>query len=238
MRRKPSVTAIGTARTGLTGELMYLRRRVAELEGLEAKYRLKEGALKKAVEGTIQAMEMTVEMRDPYTAGHQQRVARLACAIAEVMKLPESRIEGLNMAAVIHDIGKIYVPAEILSKPGRLNDFEYVIIKAHPEVGHNILKTVDFPWPIARMVFQHHERMNGSGYPRGIAGEEILFESRILAVADIVEAMASHRPYRPAVGMDKASEEIICNRGLLYDSDAVDACHYLIHSEGFHFDQP
>jgi len=222
----------------MTRELLYLHRRVAELEKLEAAYKKKESALKKAVEGTIQAMEMTIELRDPYTAGHQQRVARLACAIAQTLGLPDHQIEGLHMAAVIHDLGKIYIPAEILSKPGKLSDFEYVIIKTHPEVGHNILKTVDFPWPIARMVFQHHERMDGSGYPCGIAGEDILLEARILAVSDIIESMASHRPYRPAVGMDSACEEIFRNRGSLYDADVVDVCHSLIKSGNFQFDRP
>ncbi len=242
MKRRP---AAHTAKMGLLHEMIYLRRRVSELEKLESERNrweeeLEESCrqLRRAMEGTIQAMEMTVEMRDPYTAGHQQRVAVLAEAIAREMRLPKDQIEGICMAALIHDLGKIYIPAEILSKPGKLSEFEYVIIKTHPQVGHNILQSVDFPWPIARMVQQHHERLNGSGYPGGISGEKILLESRILAVADIVESMASHRPYRPAVGMDRASEEITQNRGLLYDPVVVDACNKLIHEEHFGFEQP
>ncbi|MFB3926927.1 MAG: HD-GYP domain-containing protein [Syntrophales bacterium] len=209
-----------------------ITKQVRSEEALQESY----GQLRKTMEGTIQAMEMTIEMRDPYTAGHQQRVANLACAIADNMRLPREQIEGLYMAAVIHDIGKIYVPAEILSKPCKLNEFEYVIVKTHPQVGYNILRTVDFPWPIAQMVFQHHERMDGSGYPAGISGKNILLEARILAVADIVESMASHRPYRPAFGIDKASEEIVKNRGSLYDPDVVDSCRELIMEKGFRFE--
>lgn len=243
MKRKPAVEAAKPAKTDCMEELIYLRRRVAELEKLETERlkweeQLEISCLKlhKAMEGTIQAMEMTIEMRDPYTAGHQQRVAHLACAIADKMGLTEERIEGIHMASLIHDLGKIYIPAEILSKPGKLSDFEYVIIKTHPEVGHNILKNVDFPWPIASMVFQHHERLDGSGYPSGISGDEILLESRILAVADTVESMASHRPYRPAVGIDRACEEITRNRGVLYDPEVVDICNGLIREQAFRFE--
>ncbi|HPL63478.1 MAG TPA: PAS domain S-box protein [Syntrophales bacterium] len=192
--------------------------------------------LRKTMKGTIQAMERTMEMRDPYTAGHQQRVAGLACAMAHKMDLGRDQIEGIYLASVIHDIGKIYIPAEILNKPCKLNEIEFVIVRTHPQVGYDILKSVDFPWPIARIIYQHHERLDGSGYPEGITGSEILIEAKILAVADIVESMASHRPYRPAMGIDKAAEEILARRGHLYDPDAVDACRKLILEDNFRFD--
>ena len=189
-----------------------------------------------AMQGAIQAMAMTVEIRDPYTAGHQQRVTKLALAIAKEMGLPEEQVDGIGMAGIVHDIGKIYVPAEILSKPGRLTEPEFSMIKIHPQAGYDILKTVEFPWPIAQIVLQHHERMDGSGYPSGISGEDILLEARILGVADVVEAMASHRPYRPALGIDKALEEISQNRGVLYDPEVVDACLKLFAEKGFNFE--
>jgi PAS domain S-box-containing protein/putative nucleotidyltransferase with HDIG domain len=193
--------------------------------------------LQKALEGTIHALASAIEMRDPYTAGHQRRVTRLACAIAKEMGLSEEQIEGLRMAALIHDIGKISVPAEVLSTPGQLSDFQWGMIKAHPQVGYDILKAAEFPWPVARIVLQHHERINRSGYPDGLSGEEILLEARILAVADVVEAMASHRPYRSARGIDKALEEISQNRGVLYDPEVVDACLKLFTEKGFRFEQ-
>ncbi|MFH2220049.1 MAG: HD domain-containing phosphohydrolase [Pseudomonadota bacterium] len=180
--------------------------------------------LQTVMKGTIQAMAYTVETRDPYTAGHQQRVADLSRAIANEMGLPENQIEGVFMAGVIHDLGKISVPAEILSKPGRIPELEFSLIKIHPQSGYDILKGIEFPWPIAQIVLQHHERMDGSGYPRGLSGEDILIEARILAVADVVEAMASHRPYRPALGIDAALEEISANKNAHFDQDVVDAC--------------
>jgi len=180
--------------------------------------------LQKAIDGIIEAMGLTVEIRDPYTAGHQKRVAEIAHAIAIEMGLSKQQIEGVRMAGVIHDIGKMAAPAEILSKPGKITEHEFGIIKSHPQVGYNILKKIDFPWPIAQIVYQHHERMDGSGYPQGLSGEDILLEARIMAVADVVEAMASHRPYRPALGIDIALEEISKNRGVFYDPEVVDAC--------------
>ena len=180
--------------------------------------------LRKTLGATIQAMAFTVETRDSYTAGHQRQVANLAHAIATEMGLSKEQIEGLCMAAVIHDLGKITVPTDILNKPGQLTGNEFGIIKCHPRTGYDILKTIEFPWPIAQIIFQHHERMDGSGYPQGLSGEEIILEARILAVADVVEAMASFRPYRPARGLDKALEEISQNRGVLYDPGVVDAC--------------
>ena len=189
--------------------------------------------LRKALGGTIEAMALTVETRDPYTAGHQRCVSNLARGIATEMGVSEDQIQGVRMAGVIHDIGKISVPGEILSKPGKISQNEFGIIKEHPQVGYNILKTVDFSWPIAQIVLQHHERMDGSGYPNGISGENILLEARILAVADVVEAMASHRPYRPALGIDIALKEISKNRGSSYDPKVVDACLRLFNEKGY-----
>jgi len=189
--------------------------------------------LRKALGGTIEAMALTVETRDPYTAGHQRRVSNLARGIATEMGVSEDQIQGVRMAGVIHDIGKISVPGEILSKPGKISQNEFGIIKEHPQVGYNILKTVDFSWPIAQIVLQHHERMDGSGYPNGISGENILLEARILAVADVVEAMASNRPYRPALGIDIALKEISKNRGSSYDPKVVDACLRLFNEKGY-----
>ncbi|MEW6235481.1 MAG: HD domain-containing phosphohydrolase [Candidatus Omnitrophota bacterium] len=173
---------------------------------------------------TIRMVAMTVEKRDPYTAGHQQRAARLAVEIAKVMGVNGERREGLNLGCLIHDIGKIYVPSEILSKPGQLRAEEFNLIKMHAREGYEIVKHVQFPWPIDRMILQHHERMNGSGYPNGLIGSDIILEAKIIGVADVVEAMASHRPYRPALGEQKAFEEIVKNRGVLYDPEVVDAC--------------
>ncbi|MFB3926499.1 MAG: PAS domain S-box protein [Syntrophales bacterium] len=191
--------------------------------------------LQRSMEDTIQTIAMIVETRDPYTAGHQRQVDRLACAIAEEMGLSKDRIDGIHTAAVIHDIGKIYIPAEMLSKPGHLTEIEYDIMKTHPQVSYDILKRIDFPWPVANIVYQHHERFDGSGYPRGLKGDQILLEARILAVADVVESMASHRPYRPTVGIDKAVEEITKNKGILYDPDVVNACLKVL-SKGFKFE--
>lgn len=192
--------------------------------------------LRKGLSGTIQAMALIVETRDPYTAGHQRRSTNLARAIAMEMELPENMIDGIRMAGVIHDLGKISVPAEILSKPGKLNDLEFSLIKVHAEAGYDILKGIEFPWPIARIVLQHHERMDGSGYPRGLGGDEILLEARVLAVADVVEAMASHRPYRPAYSIDEALAEIDRQKGTTLDPDVVDACTRLLRMKGFSFE--
>lgn len=192
--------------------------------------------LRTNMEGTIQAMALTVEIRDPYTAGHQLRVADLACVIAKEMNISKDQIEGIQMAGIIHDVGKIQIPAEILNKSGPLSEIELSMIKTHPQVGYDILKGIEFKWPIAKIVYQHHEKMNGSGYPLGLKADEILMESRILCVADVVEAMTLHRPYRPALGVDKALEEIVQNRGILYDSKVVDACLNDFRKEGFKFE--
>ncbi|MEN6421494.1 MAG: PAS domain S-box protein [Smithella sp.] len=189
--------------------------------------------LRNALGGTVRALASVVETRDPYTAGHQRHVADLARAIATEMNLSADRIEGLRVAAIIHDIGKISVPAEILTKPGKLTELEFGIIKIHTQSGYNILKDIDFPWPVAMMVYEHHERMNGTDYPRNLKGDEILLEARILAVSDVVESMASHRPYRASLGVETALDEIEKNRGSLYDESVVEACLNLFREKGF-----
>ena len=189
--------------------------------------------LRNALGGTVRALASVVETRDPYTAGHQRHVADLARAIAGEMNLSANQIEGLRVAAIIHDIGKISVPAEILTKPGKLTDLEFSMIKIHTQSGYNILKDIDFPWPVARMVYEHHERMNGSGYPSNLKGNEILLEARILAVSDVVESMASHRPYRASLGIETALEEIEKNKGILYDDSVADACLRLFRHKGY-----
>ncbi len=191
--------------------------------------------LRKVMGGMIQTLSMTVEARDPYTAGHQRRVADLARAIGAEMGLSKDTIEGIRLASIVHDLGKIYVPAEILNKPGKLMPEEFNLIKVHSQVAYDILKTIDFPWPIAEIVYQHHERINGSGYPQGLSEGKIRMEARILGVADVVEAMASHRPYRPAVGVEEALKEIKKNKNVLYDPDVVDACIILFEKKGYAF---
>ncbi|MFB3897276.1 MAG: HD domain-containing phosphohydrolase [bacterium] len=192
--------------------------------------------LRKAMGGTIHVLASATEMRDPYTAGHQRRVANLARAIATEMKLSKEQIEGIRIAGTIHDIGKIYIPAEILTKPTKLSTIEFELIKTHSEGGYNVLKDIEFPWPIARIVLEHHERLNGSGYPNALKSDQILLESKIIAVADVVEAMATHRPYRPALGIDIALDEIKKNKGILYDDTAVEACVKLFTEKAFSLD--
>jgi PAS domain S-box-containing protein/putative nucleotidyltransferase with HDIG domain len=195
--------------------------------------------LHQALDGTVLAVAKTVEMRDPYTAGHQRQVAQLASAIAQEMGFSPERVEGMRVLGFLHDIGKIAIPAEILSKPGRLSPMEFMLIKDHPRVGYEIIKDIDFPFPLAEGILQHHERLDGSGYPQGISGTDIILEARILGVADVVEAMASHRPYRRSLGLNQALEEISRNRGILYDPEVVDICLKLFHAKGFLFsDQP
>jgi PAS domain S-box-containing protein len=189
--------------------------------------------LRQTVRATIQAMALVVEARDPYTAGHQRRVSNLARTIATDMGLSRDRIDGIRMMGAIHDIGKISIPAEILSKPTKLNDMEFGLIKAHAQAGYDILKDIEFPWPVAEIILQHHEKLNGSGYPQGLKGDEILLDARIVSVADKVEAMASHRPYRPSLGLEEALADIYENRGTLYDADAVDVCMKLFHEKHY-----
>ena len=185
---------------------------------------------------TVGALAATLEIRDPYTAGHQRRVSELACAIAQEMGLAEERIEALRLAALVHDIGKIGVPAEILVKPGKLYETEMNLIKAHSQIGHDILKPITFPWPIAEIVLQHHERLNGSGYPQGLVAQEILWEARIIGVCDVVEAMISHRPYRPPLDLSEVLDEISQNQGILYETEIVDACITLFNERNFKFE--
>jgi putative two-component system response regulator len=192
--------------------------------------------VKELLEDTVGAIASTLEKRDPYTAGHQQRVGLLACAIAQEIGLAEERTEGLRLAAFVHDIGKISVPSDVLSKPGKLSEVEMNLIRVHSQVGFDILRHIDFPWPIAEMVLQHHERLNGSGYPNGLVDHEILLEAKIIGVADVMEAMNSHRPYRPALGLSVALEEIYQNKGVLYDGESVDACIRLFTEKDFKFE--
>lgn len=189
--------------------------------------------LMKAMSDTIKAIARTVESRDPYTAGHQKRVSDLAKRIAEEMKLPQDLIDGVFMAANIHDFGKISVPAEILSKPSKLSATEFELIKRHPVTGYEILKDIDFPWPVAKIVYQHHERNDGSGYPQGLKKEKILLEAKILSVSDVVESMASHRPYRASLGIDSALKEIEINKGNHFDPEVVDCCIRIFRDLGY-----
>lgn len=190
--------------------------------------------IQRGLEGTIEALARTTEMKDPYTSGHQQRVSQLACAIAEKMGLGEKTVDGVRVSGLIHDVGKVSIPAEILSKPGRLTPLEFSLVKEHVRIGFDVLKGIVFPWPVAETVLQHHERLDGSGYPCGLRGEAINLGARILAVADVVEAMASHRPYRPALGIDAALAEIRDHQGKLYDPEVVEVCNQLF-ADGFEF---
>lgn len=228
MRVSKRTEELSRANQELYGKIMETHRSRTQLEHTLEK-------LAKALEGTIDAMSLTIEMRDLYTAGHQRRVASLAVAIAEEMRLPSDKVEGLRMAGIIHDIGKIAMPAEILTKPARLTKTEFQLIKEHPHVGFDILKKIEFPWPVAQIILQHHERLDGTGYPDGLNGDAILVEARILAVADVVEALSSHRPYRPGLGMEKALEEIRRGRGIRYDLEVVDACLRLFKERRFSF---
>jgi putative nucleotidyltransferase with HDIG domain len=189
--------------------------------------------MRKVMAGFISTISATVEAKDPYTSGHQQRVSDLARSIAQQMNLPPMQVEAIRMAGIVHDLGKIYIPAEILNRPSKLDDIEWNMIKKHPKVAYDILKNIDFPWPIAEIVYQHHERLNGSGYPRGLQSDQISLESKIIAVADVVEAMSSRRPYREPLGLDKALEEVTGKKGVLYDMDAVNACAELFRSKGY-----
>jgi len=191
--------------------------------------------LHRALDGTVSALAATIETRDPYTAGHQRRVAQLACALARELGFSEDQLQSIQVSGFLHDIGKIAVPAEILNKPGKISEHEFSMIKTHPQVGYEVLKGIEFPWPVALTILQHHERLNGSGYPHGLSQEDILLEARILAVADVMEAMVSHRPYRPALLVNQALEEISQHRGILYDPEVVEVCLQLFTEKGFEF---
>ena len=227
----------------LIEEIETLQGKVAELEQAQAERKRAEGELRgsytqlrRTFDETVHALTATAEERDPFAVGHQQRVTRLACAIAKEMGLSEEQIDGIHMAGLIHDIGKTPVPVTILVKPIPLSDFEHGLMKAHSQVGHDILKAIEFPWPVAQIVLQHHERMDGSGYPAGLSGDDILLEARILAVADLVDIMTSRQPLRLALSIDKVLEEISQNRGVLYDPQVVDACLKLFTEKGFTFE--
>jgi len=191
--------------------------------------------LRQMMEGTVKAISSALEFRDPYTHGHEKRVAELSCAIAAEMGLPAGQVEGVRITGYMHDLGKIAIPAEILFKPGKLSDHEFSIVKTHPQFGYDILKEIKFVWPVALATLQHHERLDGSGYPQGLKGDAILLEARILAVADVVETMASHRSYRPAIGLEAGLKEISENKGILYDANVVDACLRVFKERGFRF---
>ncbi len=225
-----------TAELQLSNE--QLRREIEHRRHVQQELQESLDYLKKIIGGTVMAIAMTVEKRDPYTSGHQQRVAGLARAIGREMGLSQGQLEGLTIASAIHDIGKISLPAEILTKPAQLSSLEMGLVQAHSQAGYDILKNVDFPWPVAQIVLQHHERLNGTGYPQGLSGEGILKEARIVGVADVVETMSSHRPYRPSVGLGKALEEIAAKKGILYDPDVVDACLSLMGEKRFEFSCP
>jgi putative nucleotidyltransferase with HDIG domain len=187
------------------------------------------------LEQSLQAISIMLEKRDPYTAGHQQRVAELAEKIALELGLSKDQAHGIRLAGIVHDIGKIQTPSEVLTKPGKLTDIEYSLIKLHPQTGYDILKNIKFPWPIAEAVLQHHERLDGSGYPQGLKGKKIILEARIISVADVVEAMSSHRPYRAGLGLEAALEEITSKRGIHFDPEVVNACLRLFKDHGYKF---
>lgn len=225
--REIPVLQVIVAHKNLHGTVEYysiIARDITERMKLEKELNKSLEDLQKTLDGTIEAIALMCEVRDPYTSGHEKRVAQLACAIAEEIGLSEDKRKGVHVSAFLHDIGKIVAPSEILCKPTGLSKHEYNIVKTHSEVGYSILKNVKFPWPVAQIVLQHHEMLDGSGYPAGLKGEEILIEARIIAVADTVEAMVNHRPYRPALGINHALREISRGRGILYDQKVVDAC--------------
>lgn len=204
-----------------------VERKAIEMERQQSAERMKRVLLQ-----TVKAVSLTLEMRDPYTAGHQRRVAQLASAIGERLGLPPDQLEGLHTGALIHDLGKINVPSDFLSRPGKLSDAAFGVIKSHPDVGAEIVEGIDFPWPVSVMIRQHHERLDGSGYPGGLRGDQIILEARILAVADVVEAISSHRPYRPSLGLDAALREIQDRSGSAYDPAVVEACMAVIRDNG------
>jgi putative nucleotidyltransferase with HDIG domain len=240
MGGKSVVVEMRVMETEWEGKKAYLAslRDITNRKRMQQRLQVSLDNLKEMMDGTIRAMALAVEIRDPYTSGHQHRVAQLAQAIAEEIRLSADDVEGVYMAASIHDIGKISLPAEILSKPVKLTKIEREMIQAHSKVGYDILKGIDFPWPIAKIILQHHERMDGSGYPHGLGGDEILIAARIVGVSDVVETMASHRPYRPSIGLDKALEEVMKNRGKLYDEKVVNACLKLFNEKDFEFPEP
>lgn len=234
MAAQQSFTLIKDAE-GKTAGFRGIVRDITHLKALEQEREKTLEKLRQALESTVHAMAVAVESRDPYTAGHQRRVADLAYAIAVKMGLEPDQINGLRMASLIHDLGKISIPTEILTKPTKLTAIEFEIVKTHAQAGYEILKDIAFPWPIARIVLEHHEKIDGSGYPHHLTSDDTLLESKILTVADVVEAMASHRPYRPSLKLQEALDEITKNRGILYDENIVDICLKLFEEKRFSF---
>lgn len=208
--------------------------RHARLEA-ESKLTLSDKKLHDSLFKTVEALANALEMRDPYTAGHQTRVAKLSCAMGSELKIPEQDLQGIGLAALIHDIGKIYIPIEILVKPTKLTNIEFEMVKMHVQCGYDIVKGLEFPWPVADIIRQHHERMDGSGYPDGISGDSINIGARIIGVADTMESMATNRPYRQAVGLAEALLEILNGKGTLFDADVVEACVSVIRKKKFSF---
>ena len=226
----------------LIKEMQKIREKIAGLEEVKLEYnqvdkKLKQSykKLQKIIEGTANIITKVVELRDPYSTGHQQKVSKLAAAIAREMKLSQDKIEGTRIASLVHDIGKVNLPTEIVSKPSKLIEVEFNLIKNYPKVGYDILKKVDFPWPIAEIVLQHQEKIDGSGYPRGLKGSEICIEAKILGVANVVEAMSSYKSYRPALSIDEALAEISENKNILFDPEVVDTCIRLFKEKDFKF---
>jgi putative nucleotidyltransferase with HDIG domain len=219
----------------IKGVIIYVRDITARIES-EVAVEESMRKLKKTLNATVSALASVVERKDPYTAGHQARVAELACAVGQEMGVSQDMVEGLRVMGYLHDIGKIAIPTEILCRPGKLSEYEFQFIKSHPLIGYEVLKEIEFPCQVARVVLQHHEKLNGTGYPSGLLGHDILLEAKIISVADVTEAMASHRPYRPALGLEKALDEILQNDGILYESDVVKACLNLFTEKGFSFE--
>ncbi|MBE3127435.1 MAG: HD-GYP domain-containing protein [Candidatus Atribacteria bacterium] len=231
------------AKDQLIKELQKMREKVTGLEEVKLKYnqvdkKLKQTDMKlqKIIEDIADIITKVIELRDPYSIGHLQRVSKLAMAIAQEMKLPQDKIEGIKIASLVHDIGKVNLPSEIVRKPGKLIEVEFNLIKSHPKISYDLLKRIDFPWPIAEIVFQHQEKIDGSGYPRGLKGDEICIEAKILGVANVVEAMSSYRSYRPALIIDEALNEIDKNKNIIFDPEVVDACIKLFKEKGFKFE--
>ena len=205
-------------------------------EGVEAQCQERLDRQRNAMLEALQSMAVALEARDPYTVGHQRRVAKLAVAIGEVLGLDSQRLQGIRLAGIVHNIGKVFLPIDILGREGPLNAIEFGLVKTHPQLGHDLLQGMEFPWPLAEIVFQHHERLDGSGYPRGLREEQILPEARIITVADVVEAMVSDRRYRPARDIATALEEIAENKGRYYDPRVVEVCLELFREKSFDFD--
>jgi hypothetical protein len=232
MKATAAMVGAGIRRDHLS---LALSRSKEQLRESEAAARRSDDLTRRTMESAVYALAIMAEQRDPYTAGHQRRVSELSCEIAKEMGVPEDIIEGIRIGALVHDVGKIGIPFELLTKPAILTQVELAIVKTHPEVGHSVLKTMDFPWAVADIALQHHEHLDGSGYPRGLRGEAIRVEARIVGVADVVEAMACHRPYRPALGLGAALEHVSREAGALYDPAVVDACLHVFYERGFKF---